>query len=752
MGNDGVPGRGRLRVYLGSAPGSGKTFAMLREGRERVADGEDVVVGFVETYGRPRTVQAVGQLEVVPRLRVPYRGTVLEEMDLEALLQRRPQVALVDELAHTNAPGVRHPKRWEDVEALRDAGIDVVTTLNAQHVESVKDLVERITGIPVRETIPDRILDRADEVHFIDIAPEALRKRMRHGNIYATEKIELALSNFFRPGNLAALREIALRMVVQRSGDSGEVRPPPQDVLIAVSGNATSEALMRRGVRIARSFGGLCTAVMVVRSVEAAQEAVTRTRAVADLLQCSLIVRESGDVNEQVLRVARELDTRHVVIGESLERPPLWRRMRKTLLERILEEVPGVDVHVIARVEGRPRGHRPPPPKEARRRRPEDLLRELTPQRRGALRIYLGYARGCGATTTMLEEGRRRRERGTDVVVASVDTSGRRECEGALTGLELLGGHSEGRERRRLDVVEVLRRNPEVVCIDDLAGAADDGRTRAEVVPRFLDAGITVLATLHLADLGSAAAAMGGLLRNPDGARVVDDAVLDLADEVELVDVVPSVLDERLRRGDIVPPEEMAGALQGEFRPELLATLRTMAFRVIAEHTDRRLVAYMHERSIERPWEARARVMACIPPRPHLENLIRRAAKLAGRLDGELRVVTVRTAERTDDEKAQLTRYADLTVELGGEFVTLRDPDAAKAIAAYAREILATEILLSRGREGGHWSRGTLRRLIWTLSDVDIHVLARRRSDERPAAIRGTAPEPRRLSAPRRGL
>ncbi|TMD03833.1 MAG: hypothetical protein E6J03_07090, partial [Chloroflexi bacterium] len=280
-------------------------------------------------------------------------------------------------------------------------------------------------------------------------------------------------------------------------------------------------------------------------------------------------------------------------------------------------------------------------------------------------------------------------------------------------------------------------------------GAADDGEIRAEVVSRVLDAGITVLATLHLGDLRSAADALRGAHRVAAG-RPVDDAVLDLADEVELVDVVPSVLDERLRRGDLVPPAEMATALRGEFRPELLATLRTMAFRVIAEHTDRRLVAYMHERSIERPWEARPRVMACIPPRPHLENLIRRAARLAGSLDGELRVVTVRTAERSDEEKAQLKSYAELTAQLGGEFVTLRDPDPANAIATYAREILATEILLSRGREGGHWSRGTLRRLVWTLTDVDIHILARRRSDDRPAAIRGTAPQPRRLSAPRR--
>jgi two-component system sensor histidine kinase KdpD len=157
----------------------------------------------------------------------------------------------------------------------------------------------------------------------------------------------------------------------------------------------------------------------------------------------------------------------------------------------------------------------------------------------------------------------------------------------------------------------------------------------------------------------------------------------------------------------------------------------------------------MHERSIERPWEARARVVACIPPRPHLENLIRRAAKLSGSLDGEFRAVTVSTAERTDEEKAQLKSYADLTAELGGEFVTLRDPDPAGAIAAYAREILATEILLSRGRQSGHWSRGTMRKLVWALSDVDIHILARRRTDERPVAVRGMGPEPRRLPTPR---
>ena len=220
--------RGHLRVFLGATPGSGKTFAMLREAHDRRSQGEDVVVGFVETHGRKLTEQAIGSLEVIPRLEVEYRGKVMEDMDLDTVLARHPQVVLVDELAHTNVPGLRHAKRYEDVEEILDAGIDVITTVNVQHLESVKDLAERITGIPVRETLPDQVLDNADEIQFIDISPEALRKRMRHGNIYSPEKIDTALANFFRPGNLAALREIALRLVAQTVGRArGAILPGP---------------------------------------------------------------------------------------------------------------------------------------------------------------------------------------------------------------------------------------------------------------------------------------------------------------------------------------------------------------------------------------------------------------------------------------------------------------------------------------------------------------------------------------------
>src|SRR6202521_4638672 len=307
--------RGRLKVFLGATPGAGKTYAMLREAHELVAHGHDVVVGYVETYNRPRTVELLAGLDMVPRVRVGYRGTVLEEMDLDAVLSRNPEVALVDELAHTNVPGLTHAKRWEDVENLRAAGIDVVTTVNVQHVESVKDLVEKVTGIVVRETVPDSELDGADEIQFIDITPEALRKRMRHGNVYSREKVETALANFFRPQNLAAMRQIGLRLVADSMARSSHVLASPEDVLVAVSGGVSSEDLIRRGARLARRLGGTCM-VVTVQGAEDRSEDVERYRILAAQLGCSFAMLGGADSAAAVIQAARDSAVEHVVVGE----------------------------------------------------------------------------------------------------------------------------------------------------------------------------------------------------------------------------------------------------------------------------------------------------------------------------------------------------------------------------------------------------------------------------------------------------
>jgi two-component system, OmpR family, sensor histidine kinase KdpD len=340
--------RGRLKVYLGATPGAGKTYAMLHEAHQLVAHGHDVVVGYVETYNRPRTVDLVKGLEIVPRSQIQYHGTVLEEMNLAGILVRRPEVALVDELAHTNAPGLRHAKRWQDVEALRAAGVDVITTVNVQHVESVKDLVEKVTGILVRETVPDRELDGADEIQFIDITPEALRKRMRHGNVYAPDKVETALANFFRPQNLSAMRQIGLRLVADSMARSRHVLASPEDVLVAVSGSASSEDLIRRGSRLARRLGGSCM-VVTVQAGAAQSEDVARYRTLATQLGSSFAVLGGSDIAAAVVQAAIDSSVEHVVVGE-MSSTSIMDRLRPTMVDQIIDRLPNSDIHVIARL------------------------------------------------------------------------------------------------------------------------------------------------------------------------------------------------------------------------------------------------------------------------------------------------------------------------------------------------------------------------------------------------------------------
>jgi two-component system, OmpR family, sensor histidine kinase KdpD len=339
---------GYLKIYLGATPGAGKTFAMLREAHELVRQGHDVVVGYIETYNRPRTVELLAGLEVVPRTRVTYKGAALEDMDLDAVLARKPEIALVDELAHTNAPGLRHEKRWQDVETLREAGINVISTVNVQHVESVKDLVEKVTGVVVRETVPDKELDGADVVQFIDIAPEALRKRMRHGNVYSKEKVDTALSNFFRPGNLGAMRQIGLRLVADSMARSRTVIDSPEDVLVAVSGGGASEELMRRGVRLARRRGGSCLVITVVDD-PAGDPRLDRYRELANQLGCSFAALAGSDVATAVIQAARDAGSEHVVIGE-ITRNDWLDRLRPTVVDRIIDGLPDADIHVIARI------------------------------------------------------------------------------------------------------------------------------------------------------------------------------------------------------------------------------------------------------------------------------------------------------------------------------------------------------------------------------------------------------------------
>jgi two-component system, OmpR family, sensor histidine kinase KdpD len=354
--------RPRLRIYIGAAPGVGKTYAMLQEAHLLCAGGVDVVIGFVETYGRTDTEALLRDLEMIPRRQIPYRGVVLEEMDLDAVIARRPQICLVDELAHTNAPTSRHAKRYEDVLELLDHGIGVMTAVNIQHLESLNDAVGRVTGVRVRETVPDTFLDRADEVVNVDTTVEELQSRLRRGKIYKPEKIEQALSNFFRTGNLSTLRELALRAVAEEVGEKAasfrrreglEPALIPERVMVCMSSNDQAARVIRAGSRIAGRLGARWYAVYVETPREAPgrigrkeREALARNIQLAEALGATVVRVRADRPADGLIAFAQREGITHVIFGQTA-RSRLEILLKGSVLNRFLEEVRDAAVQVV---------------------------------------------------------------------------------------------------------------------------------------------------------------------------------------------------------------------------------------------------------------------------------------------------------------------------------------------------------------------------------------------------------------------
>jgi len=358
---EGRPERGRLRLYLGMAPGVGKTYRMLEEGHRRLERGTDIVVGFVEVHGRPRTAALLEGLEILPRIQVAYQGVQVEEMDTAAIIARHPEVALIDELAHTNVPGSANEKRWQDVELIRDAGIDVISTCNVQHLESVADAVATIVGAPVNERLPDEVVETADEVELVDMSPHALRQRIRHGNVYPPERARVALDRFFTEPNLTALRELSLRFVTRAVDEQLEeivseqgldrLRPVSERVLVLVDERPISRRALRRGAMLATALGaGLSAAVIVTPAIE--RLSFDRARDLQEHLDyatdlgAQVVQHPARDLVTGLIELGKGMRVTHVVMGRESRRS-IARRLGPDLSEQLLDQLPEIEVHLV---------------------------------------------------------------------------------------------------------------------------------------------------------------------------------------------------------------------------------------------------------------------------------------------------------------------------------------------------------------------------------------------------------------------
>jgi NitT/TauT family transport system ATP-binding protein len=683
--------RGSLTVYLGAAHGAGKTYTMLKEGQARRAQGEDVVIGFADARGRPHTLEATGGLEVVPPREVertltnPEGG---EEMDVTAVLARHPQVALVDDLGmHATA-----------ISALRSAGIDVVSTADIGDVRAVAEQWRAITGQPAPATVSDDQVADIDAIQFVDSSPEALRKRLGHGNIYPADRVPRMLQTDFQPARLAALRELGLGLVA-RSAPQPEAAPQrhSQDVLVVLSRPEPADALVLRGIRLARRRGARCYVLTLSPSGQTPVSFSDQVRQTADAAGVTTLARDSRDVGAAIISAVQETGARHLVLAATPV--GLLERWRGSLIERLVGRLPDVHLHVLA-----PSSHAVTATQAVGGAPDEADRRE---QQRGAVRVYLGYAPGCGTTTAMLEEAHRRQSRGTDVVVGAVDVGDREHVAALLEGLELVGDGST------LDTDAVLARRPEVVCVDDLTGGTRAAERRFAAARRLTDAGITVIGTVQLGDLGS---------------PFLDErALLALADEIELVDVAPSILIDRVRRGEIVPADRIASELATTYQPEALQAARERAFALVADHSDRRLARYAADPQLPAP-EAPPYILACVAPWPGMEPLLRRSASLAAEVDGRFAAAVVRESEPGGRENGLIEAYGALAAQLGGELTELTGTSPAIVLAEFAERERVTEMILGRSEPNPSGRCPVLRELVRVARDTEMHVLPGDRS------------------------
>lgn len=686
--------RGRLKIYLGFAPGVGKTYKMLREASYLSKQHYDVVVGWIEGHERTDMAQLVGKMENVPPLEIQYKGNTFKEMDVDGIIRRHPYLVLVDELAHTNISGCIHEKRYQDVEYLRDHGINVMTTLNIQHVEGVKQAAAEITGHNVTETVPDWVLDKAEEVELIDVSPQILRQRLKEGKIFPLEMVKWHTYGLFSVGKLVSLRELALRYIANEVDDrledyrqkKGIINGVPvhERVLVCVNSPVTALRLIATGANMAKRMIGelLVLYVQVDRSLvdrEEDYELATEVepteltelfRQLTAKYSGTLIIVKVSDKSKiayGINRVIREKKITQVVIGES--GIPRWKEVWEgSIITKIMAESSNVDILVAGNREGfLPKGKI-----DEKKVGTEHHESGLS---RGRLKIYVGAAAGVGKTVAMLREAHELKNRGIDIVIGVIETHNRQETAEYLTGLESIPLKDDVYRNvpmKELDVQGIISRNPQIVLIDELAHTNVPGSKNAkryQDVEDILSAGISVISAMNIQHTES----LNDIVENVTKVKIretVPDSFIAGADEMVMIDITPETLRARLKSGKIYAEHKIEQALNSFFRKENLQALRELALREVAED-----IKHGQNPGAAKDEDKRFRetLLVCIQVRAADERLIRRGFKIARRLKADFNVLHVINGQRYSMEQSQqLDLLKELAEKLGATFAIER--------------------------------------------------------------------------------
>ncbi|WP_017551728.1 hypothetical protein [Heyndrickxia coagulans] len=747
--------RGRLKIYIGAVSGSGKTYHMLQEGQHLKQQGIDVVICAVSTRQRPETVEQLGDLERVPSIHWIKDGMERKDLNLEALVKRNPEVVLVDGLAHRNREGAQFPTRLDDIQFLLNHGISVITTVNVYELDGATELARKWTGVVVEETVPANTLEMADEVQLIDVSPETILKRLEEGHVNGDSSPML-----FERSNIGKLRELALRLVAEDVNDSHEKYRMEQGltgpsgvaerILVSAQYHWNGSIHVRRGQQIAKRLGGDLMIVTFVHPKKMlSREATAFKRSLLKLADKigakfeELTLASRRKLPGMLARYATLHQVTRIVLGHSkLNRwQELW---RGSITNGILKKSRHTDIYFVAdRAEKE--GERILPTKMLTEGRSDDRYRRLSDQeverkigeiRRGRFKVLIGAAPGVGKTYAMLREGNDLQKKGIDVVIGLLETHGRKETLAQVGSLQTIPRAKleyRGANLEELDVQSIIRRNPEVVLVDELAHTNVPGsknKKRFEDIVDILNAGISVISTMNVQHLES----LNDAVEQITGVRVretLPDHVLRMADEVELIDVDPKTLQQRMREGKIYALDKVDQALNHFFRTGNLIALRELALREIADDVDERLEAWERNDSLRGPWRKQETVFVGVTLSTNAERLIRRGFRIAYRLKADWVVTYVHEhAEVADELKKRIKVLEDLTARLGGKFMMLFARSRRQIpylLLNKANDIQSTQMIVGQSKRTlweKIWKRSVIRPILRYGRHMDVLVIA----------------------------
>ncbi|QSO51486.1 histidine kinase [Alicyclobacillus curvatus] len=735
---------GQLKIFIGAAPGVGKTYTMLREAVSLKERGIDVVIGYVDVRDRPETRAQMDGLEVLPRKIIHFHHRVFEEVDIEAITERGPDVVVIDELAHSNAPGSMFPKRYMDVEYLLDMGISVLTTVNVQHIEGIHDEAEEITGIPVRELIPESLIKRADEVSVIDVTPETLRQRLRDGSIYPADRVDQALQNFFRKSNLSGLRELALRVVaedvderLERSYSRRRIPGPvgaKEVIMVCVSHYPRAVKLIGRGDRMAARMKADMYVLFIAGGGEDSlsekeRANLVKLKTLADECEGEFIIEPRNDrkTGEVIADVASRYNVTQIVIGQPAP-DRKWELWRENPVRYLLRNLRYTDLRIV--------GWRDPPDTMLKLPKSSEVQSDgsQSPRLRGRLTIYVGAAPGVGKTYKMLQDARDWRKRGWDVVIGLIETHGRAETAAQIGDLEVISKREilleGGRTYDEMDVDAIVRRKPSIVLVDELAHTNVPGcrrEKRYQDIQYLLEQGINVVTAVNVQHLES----LHDKVEHITGIKVrerIPDWFMKLAREIKLIDVTPETLQQRLVEGRIYARDKIERALDNFFQTANLAALRELALLEVADDVDQRIDRARKSRKWSQDTE---RILVCVNHRPHSEKLIRRGWRIADRLQAELWVLVVSSEEvMNPEDERDFAKIKHLSEQFDAHFLSRPavNHNIGLTIVQTAMELEVSQLVAGQPlAQRGVFSRFRPNPLDYVLEHaefVDLHIVA----------------------------